>query len=146
MFVAYRGYSATLFAPIAARGPVLLSDPGVVPAAFTNQFMVKMDAFAQLCFPVFRLGAVFGKVNELSGFSKAIVAAIIGFESGQNRRQEPAPAKAGIIGRARYTIFQMADVGFSEATNKAALAPKLGGGAIHLGGHRSGDRRENISS
>ena len=28
-------------------------------------------------FPVFLLGAVFGKVIELSGFSKAIVAAVI---------------------------------------------------------------------
>ncbi len=102
---------------------MLLSDPGAVPGAFTNLFMVKMDAFAQLYFPVFLLGAVFGKVNELAGFSKAIVAAIISFESGQNRRQEPAPAKAGVIGRARYTIFQMADVGFSKPTNKAALAP-----------------------
>ena len=77
MFVAYRGFSVILFAPIAALGAVLLTDPGAVPAAFTSLFMDKMVGFAKLYFPVFLLGAVFGKVIELSGFSKAIVSAII---------------------------------------------------------------------
>jgi hypothetical protein len=36
MFVAYRGFSVILFAPVAALGAVLLSDPGAVPAAFTS--------------------------------------------------------------------------------------------------------------
>lgn len=39
---------------------------------FTGLFMVKMAGFAKLFFPVFRLGAVFGKVIELSGFSEAM--------------------------------------------------------------------------
>ena len=77
MFVAYRGFSVILFAPIAAMGAVFLTNPHAVPAAFTNLFMVKMVAFAQLYFPVFLLGAVFGKVIELSGFAKSIVATII---------------------------------------------------------------------
>ena len=77
MFVAYRGFSVILFAPVAALGAVLLTDPGAVPAAFTGLFMDKMVGFAKLYFPVFLLGAVFGKVIELSGFSKSIVAAVI---------------------------------------------------------------------
>ena len=77
MFVAYRGFSVILFAPIAAMGAVFFTDPHAVPAAFTNLFMVKMVGFAQLYFPVFLLGAVFGKVIELSGFAKSIVATII---------------------------------------------------------------------
>ena len=51
MFVAYRGFSVILFAPIAALGAVFLTDPHAVPAAFTNLFMVKMVGFAQLYFP-----------------------------------------------------------------------------------------------
>ena len=31
MFVAYRGYSVILFAPVAALGAVLLTDPSLVP-------------------------------------------------------------------------------------------------------------------
>ena len=77
MFVAYRGFSVILFAPIAALGAVFLTDPHAVPAAFTSLFMEKMVGFAKLYFPVFLLGAVFGKVIELSGFAKSIVYTII---------------------------------------------------------------------
>jgi H+/gluconate symporter-like permease len=78
MFAAYRGYSVILFAPIAALGAVLLTDPSLVAPMFTGLFMDKMVGFLKLYFPVFMLGAVFGKLIELSGFSKSIVAATIG--------------------------------------------------------------------
>ena len=77
MLVAYRGYSVILFAPVAALGAVLLTDPSLVAPMFTGLFMDKMVGFLKLYFPVFVLGAVFGKVIELSGFSKSIVAATI---------------------------------------------------------------------
>ncbi|MBD9535090.1 GntP family permease [Stenotrophomonas sp. STM01] len=78
MLVAYRGYSVILFAPIAALGAVLLTDPSLVAPMFTGLFMDKMVGFLKLYFPVFLLGAVFGKLIELSGFSKSIVQAAIG--------------------------------------------------------------------
>lgn len=77
MFVAYRGFSVILFAPVAALGAVLFTDPSLVPPMFTSVFMDKMVAFIKLYFPVFLLGAVFGKVIELSGFSKSIVSSVI---------------------------------------------------------------------
>lgn len=77
MFVAYRGHSVILFAPVAALGAVLATDPSLVAPMFTGLFMDKMVGFLKLYFPVFLLGAIFGKVIELSGFSKAIVAATI---------------------------------------------------------------------
>ncbi len=77
MLVAYRGYSVILFAPIAALGAVLLTDPSLVAPMFSSVFMDKMVAFVRNYFPVFMLGAVFGKVIELSGFSKSIVSAVI---------------------------------------------------------------------
>jgi len=77
MFVAYRGYSVILFAPIAALGAVLLTDPSLVAPMFTGLFMDRMVGFLKLYFPVFLLGAVFGKLIEVSGFSKSIVAATI---------------------------------------------------------------------
>ncbi|UGB37085.1 GntP family permease [Frateuria soli] len=78
MAAAYRGYSVILFAPIAALGAVLLTDPALVAPMFTGLFMDRMVGFLKLYFPVFMLGAVFGKLIELSGFSRAIVAATIG--------------------------------------------------------------------
>jgi H+/gluconate symporter-like permease len=77
MFVAYRGHSVILFAPVAALGAVLLTDPALVPPMFTGLFMEKMVGFLKLYFPVFLLGAVFGKLIELSGFSRSIVASTI---------------------------------------------------------------------
>ncbi len=77
MLVAYRGYSVILFAPVAALGAVLLTDASLVAPMFTGLFMDKMVGFLKLYFPVFVLGAVFGKVIELSGFSKSIVTAAI---------------------------------------------------------------------
>ena len=77
MLVAYRGYSVILFAPIAALGAVLLTDASLVAPMFSSVFMDKMVGFVKNYFPVFMLGAVFGKVIELSGFSKSIVSAVI---------------------------------------------------------------------
>lgn len=74
---AYRGYSVILCAPIAALGAVLLMDPGAVAPVFNGIFMEKMVGFVKLYFPVFMLGAVFGKLIELSGFSKSIVAYVL---------------------------------------------------------------------
>ncbi|HEX8416335.1 MAG TPA: GntP family permease, partial [Methylobacterium sp.] len=77
MLVAYRGFSVILFAPLAALGAVLLTDPAAVLPVFSGLFMEKMVGFVKLYFPVFLLGAVFGKVIELSGFSRAIVTAVV---------------------------------------------------------------------
>lgn len=77
MLVAYRGYSVILFAPVAALGAVLVTDPSLVAPMFSSVFMEKMVGFVKSYFPVFMLGAVFGKVIELSGFSKSIVSAVI---------------------------------------------------------------------
>ena len=77
MLVAYRGFSVILFAPVAALLGVLLTDPAGVLPVYSGLFMDKMVVFVKLYFPIFMLGAVFGKVIELSGFSKSIVAAVI---------------------------------------------------------------------
>jgi H+/gluconate symporter-like permease len=67
MLAAYRGHSVILFAPIAALGAVLLTDPSLVPPMFSSVFMEKMVVFVKNYFPVFMLGAVFGKVIEKLG-------------------------------------------------------------------------------
>lgn len=77
MLAAYRGYSVILFAPIAALGAVLLTDPVLVAPMFTGLFMEKAAGFIKLYFPIFLLGAVFGKLMEQSGFAKSIAAWVI---------------------------------------------------------------------
>ncbi len=77
MYVAYKGHSVVLFAPVAALLAVLLTDPILVAPMYLGVFMDKMVSFVKLYFPVFMLGAVFGKVVELSGYSKSIVSAVV---------------------------------------------------------------------
>src|SRR3982751_6638235 len=77
MFVAYRGFSVILFAPVCALLAVLFTDPSLVLPMFSGVFMDKTVGFIKSYFPVFLLGAVFGKVIELSGFSKSIVSSVI---------------------------------------------------------------------
>jgi H+/gluconate symporter-like permease len=83
MAVAYRGHSVILFAPVAALGAVFLTDPHLVFPVFSGVFMEKMVGFLKLYFPVFLLGALFGKMIEISGFSRLIVRAVIGLMGGE---------------------------------------------------------------
>lgn len=77
MFMAYKGHSVILFAPIAAMGAVLLTTPALVAPMYTGLFMDKAVGFIKNYFPVFLLGALFGKVIEMSGFARAIVKAVM---------------------------------------------------------------------
>ncbi|VVE06229.1 transporter [Pandoraea communis] len=77
VFMAYRGHSVIIFAPIAALIAVLLTEPQAVGPAFSGIFLAKVSTFIKLFFPVFLLGALFGKVIELSGNARAISASIV---------------------------------------------------------------------
>lgn len=77
MFVAYRGFSVILFAPICALFAVVLTEPSYVLPFFSNIFMEKMVGFIKLYFPVFLLGAIFGKVVEMSGLAESIAKTIV---------------------------------------------------------------------
>lgn len=76
MLVAYRGYSVILFAPVAALIAVLLSSPKLVLPFYSGVFMERTAGFIKLYFPIFLLGAVFGKLMEISGFARSIIKAV----------------------------------------------------------------------
>ncbi|MEJ7926524.1 GntP family permease [Sphingobium sp. AN641] len=88
MIAAYRGMSVIIMAPLLAMLAVFLTDPVAVPTVFSGLFMEKVASFLKLYFPVFLLGALFGKLIEISGFSRAIVEAVIGLVG--SRRAIPA--------------------------------------------------------
>ncbi|MFB6469233.1 GntP family permease [Cytobacillus sp. Hz8] len=77
MFVAYRGFSVILFAPICALFAVLLTEPSYVLPFFSSIFMDKMVGFIKSYFAVFLLGAIFGKVVEMSGLAESIAITIV---------------------------------------------------------------------
>lgn len=75
IFVAYRGYSVIFFAPIFAVLAAVMQGLPVMPT-YTELFMVKAVTYVKNFFPVFMLGAVFGKVMEETGMAKAIALKI----------------------------------------------------------------------
>ena len=77
MFAAYRGYSVILFAPLCALLAVFLIDPGNILPFYSGVFMEKMVGFIKLYFPVFLLGAIFGKIIEMSGIAESIAKTIV---------------------------------------------------------------------
>lgn len=77
IFTAYKGYSVILFAPICALLAVFLIDPGNVLPFYSGVFMPKMVGFIQNYFLVFLLGAIFGKVVEMSGIAESIAKSIV---------------------------------------------------------------------
>lgn len=77
MFIAYRGFSVILFAPLCALLAVILTEPSYVLPFFSNIFMEKMVGFIKNYFPVFLLGAVFGKLVEMSGIAESIAKTIV---------------------------------------------------------------------
>ena len=135
MFVAYRGFSVILFAPVAAMGAVLLTDPAAVPPVFTGVFMDKMVGFVKLYFPVFLLGAVFGKVIELSGFSKSIVAAVIGLV-GRQRAMLAIVLVCAVLTYGGVSLFVVVFAAYpfaAEMFRQSGIPKRLIPGTVALG-------------
>lgn len=135
MFAAYRGYSVILFAPVAALGAVLLTDPAQVAPVFSGIFMEKMVGFVKLYFPVFMLGAVFGKVIELSGFSESIVAAAIRY-IGAARANAVIVAVCALLTYGGVSLFVVVFAVYpfaAELYRRSDIPKRLLPGAIALG-------------
>lgn len=77
MFIAYKGFSVIIFAPICALFAVLLTEPSWLLPWYSNVFMGKMVEYIKLYFPIFLLGALFGKVVEMSGLARSIATTLI---------------------------------------------------------------------
>jgi len=77
MFLAYRGLSLLLLAPAMAMLAVLAAEGGPVLASFTQIFMQATGGFIIQYFPLFLLGAVFGKLMEASGSARVLADGIV---------------------------------------------------------------------
>jgi H+/gluconate symporter-like permease len=135
MLAAYRGYSVILFAPIAALGAVLLTDPGAVAPVFSGIFMDKMVGFIKLYFPVFLLGAVFGKLIEMSGFSESIVVAAIKY-IGRSRANAVIVTVCALLTYGGVSLFVVVFAVYpfaAELYRQSNIPKRLMPGAIALG-------------
>jgi H+/gluconate symporter-like permease len=135
MFAAYRGYSVILFAPVAALGAVLLTEPAAVAPVFSGIFMDKMVGFVKLYFPVFLLGAVFGKLVEMAGFSQSIVHAAIRY-IGSTRANAVIVAVCALLTYGGVSLFVVVFAVYpfaAELYRQSGIPKRLMPGAIALG-------------
>jgi H+/gluconate symporter-like permease len=77
MYLAYRGINVLILAPILALLAVLMSGDLPVLATYTQVFMKALGGYVILYFPLFMLGAIFGKVMADSGSARVIAERIV---------------------------------------------------------------------
>ncbi len=76
ILIAYKGFSVILFAPVCALVAASTAEYHLLPA-YTDLFMGKAVVFVKSFFPIFLLGAVFGKVMEETGMARSIAEFVI---------------------------------------------------------------------
>ena len=76
MLLAYRGWSILVLTPFLALAAVILIGEGQILASYTQIFMRAAGDFVVNLFPVFLLGALFGKVMAASGAAEALARRI----------------------------------------------------------------------
>ncbi|SEL36915.1 H+/gluconate symporter [Roseovarius azorensis] len=77
MYLAYRGVNLLVLAPAMALLAVAATGDGPLLGSYTQIFMQAMGGFVIQYFPLFLLGAVFGKLMEASGNAQVLADGII---------------------------------------------------------------------
>lgn len=76
IYLSYRGLSVLLLAPLMALVAVVLSG-GPLFASYTQVFMPALGSFIVQYFPLFLLGALFGRLMDDTGSARALAEAIV---------------------------------------------------------------------
>jgi H+/gluconate symporter-like permease len=124
MFMAYRGFSVIFFAPVFALLAAVLQGLPIMPS-YTELFMGKAVGFIKSFFPVFMLGAVFGKIMEDTLLAKGIAHAII-TKLGPRHAMLSVVLTGGILtyGGVNVFIVIFAVYGLAAVVFKEANIPK----------------------
>ena len=83
IYLAERGWNVIFVAPICATVAILLNWGDLpVLASYTQIYMPALGSYFATYFPLFLLGAVFGKLMDESGSARSIAHAIVGWVGG----------------------------------------------------------------
>ena len=78
MYLAYRGISVLILAPVLALLALLFQGgQSHLLATYTEVFMVNFANYAKTYFPIFILGAIFGKIMDDSGLLKLLLMPLV---------------------------------------------------------------------
>lgn len=114
---AYRGFSVIMMAPIMALLAATLSGLAIMPS-YTELFMGKAVTYIKSFFPIFLLGAIFGKVMEDTGLARSIAKAII-----TGLGKEPHKAVLSIVIAA--SLLTYGGVSLSSSSSLFILSQRL---------------------
>lgn len=134
MYMAYLGFSVILFSPIFALLAAVMQGMPLMPS-YTELFMAKAVGYVKIYFPIFMLGAVFGKVMEDTLLAKGISHAIMS-KLGMKRAILAVVLSCAILTYGGVSLFVVvfAVYPFAAALFKEANIPKrLVPGTIALG-------------
>lgn len=136
MYLAYRGYSVLILAPLMAILAVTLSgDFFTSLPIYTTVFMKALSGFLLKFFPIFLLGAVFGQLMADSGAATAIARTVVD-KLGASKAILAVVLVCAILTYGGVSLFVVAFAIYPIAKDlfKAAQVPKhLIPGAIALG-------------
>ena len=134
IFIAFRGFSVILFAPLCALVAALTAGSSPLPT-YSELFMNSAGTYVKNFFPIFMLGAVFGKVMEDSGMARSIAGWIVN-KLGPSRAVISIVIAASILTYGGislfvvgFAVYPFANAIFQEADFPRRLIP----GCIALG-------------
>jgi H+/gluconate symporter-like permease len=137
MFLAYRGINVLLLAPIMAMVAVLFS-AGTGPlllGTYTQVFMAELGKYLAKFFPLFMLGALFGKVMDDTGAARVIARQIANW-AGQKRAILAIVLACGVLTYGGVSLFVVAFAVYPIAKSlfrEQNIPKRLIPGAIALG-------------
>ncbi|MCC5884130.1 MAG: GntP family permease [Halomonas sp.] len=135
MYLAYRGLSLLILAPALAALVALVTVETPLLASYTQVFMGSAGNFIVSFFPLFLLGAIFGKLMEDSGSAEVLAGAIVE-RLGDSRAILAVVISCAVMTYGGVSLFVVAFAVFPIAAalfRKADLPKRLIPGTIALG-------------
>lgn len=135
IYLAYRGVTLLILAPSLAILVVLASFERPLLASYTQIFMIAMGDFVVQYFPIFLLGAIFGKLMEDTGSAEVLANATIR-KLGSNRAILSVVLSCAAMTYGGVSLFVVAFAVFPIAAavfRQANLPKRLIPGTIALG-------------
>jgi len=131
MYLAYRGISVLVLAPLLAILAVLFSGDTPLFATYTQVFMPALGKYLIQYFPVFMLGAIFGKLMDDSGSARVIAHRIVEY-TGARRAILAIVLACAILTYGGVSLFVVAFAVFPIAVAMAGGDVLLEGGRAEL--------------
>ena len=135
MYLAFRGVTLLVLAPGMALLAALLTGGLPLLAAYTQIFMTNTGDFIIAFFPLFMLGAIFGKLMDDSGSAKSIAQSVIA-KLGPDRAIVSVVLCCGVLTYGGVSLFVVAFAIFPVAAalfRDANIPKRLIPGTLALG-------------